>query len=182
MAKQFAGFEDDHLRLIAGQQMFFVATAAAEGRVNLSPKGLDTLRVAGANRLIWLNLTGSGSETAGHLRLNPRMTVMWCSFARRPVILRAYGTARVVHARDADWAGLLALFPPEPGARQILDMTVDLVQTSCGYAVPFFEPAGERDTLRRWAEDRGEAGLAAYRAEKNTITLDGYPTGLLDDD
>ncbi|MCB1409529.1 MAG: pyridoxamine 5'-phosphate oxidase family protein [Rhodobacter sp.] len=182
MARQFSGFEDDHRALIAAQPMFFVATAGPEGRVNLSPKGMDTLRVTGPNRLVWLNVTGSGSETAGHLRLNPRMTVMWCSFARRPVILRAYGTARTVHPRDAAWSDLLPLFPPVPGARQIFDMTVDLVQTSCGYAVPFLDPVGERDTLRRWAEGKGDDGLAAYWADRNTATIDGYPTGLLADD
>ncbi|WP_068304229.1 pyridoxamine 5'-phosphate oxidase family protein [Pararhodobacter sp. CCB-MM2] len=178
MAKQFPHFEDDHLRLIAAQHMFFVGTAAPTGRVNISPKGMDSLRVTGPNRVVWLNVTGSGNETAGHLQLDPRMTLMWCSFDRRPVILRAYGEARAVHQRDAEWTDLYALFDPIPGARQIYVMEVDLVQTSCGYAVPFFEFSGDRDTLRQWADQRDEAAMAAYWDEKNTRTLDGFPTGI----
>lgn len=180
MAKQFPAFEADHLRLIADQQMFFVATAAPTGRVNVSPKGMDSLRVTGPNRVIWLNVTGSGNETAGHLKLDPRMTLMWCSFAKRPVILRAYGAAGVVHPRDREWAALYALFDPIPGARQIYVLEVDLVQSLCGYAVPFFEPAGERDTLRHWAEQRDDQALTAYWDLKNRETIDGFPTGILD--
>jgi len=180
VAKQFPAFDDDHLRLIAEAPLFFVATAAPRGRANLSPKGMDSLRVTGPNRVVWLNLTGSGNETAGHLRLDPRMTLMWCSFTRRPVILRAYGTARTLHPRDAEWPGLLALFGPSPGARQIFEMSVDLVQTSCGFAVPTAEGFAPRTTLRDWATQRGEAGLAAYWADRNTRTLDGDPTGILE--
>ncbi|MFN3538411.1 MAG: hypothetical protein ACK4Y4_13285, partial [Brevundimonas sp.] len=105
---------------------------------------------------------------------------MWCSFAQRPVILRAYGEAEIVHPRAAEWPELYALFDPIPGARQIFVMAVDLVQTSCGFAVPFYEPAGERDTLRHWAEQRDDAALTAYWKLKNRETLDGFPTGILD--
>ena len=112
--------------------MFFVATAAPDGRVNLSPKGMDSLRVAGPNRILWRNLTGSGNETAGHLKALNRITLMWCSFALRPLILRAYGSARTISPVDADWAELNRRFPRGPGARQIFDVAVDLVQTSCG--------------------------------------------------
>lgn len=179
MAKQFASFEDDHLTTIAAQHMFFVGAAAPEGRVNISPKGMDSLRVTGPNEVVWLNVTGSGNETAGHLQRDPRMTLMWCSFEKRPMILRAYGSAQTLHPRDARWAGLYALFPPIPGARQIYVMAVDMVQTSCGYAVPFYDHVGPRDTLRRWAEQKGDEGVAAYWDEKNRETLDGYPTGIL---
>jgi hypothetical protein len=182
MAKQFATLEDDHIRLIGDQQIYFVATAACEGRVNLSPKGMDSLRVLGPNRIVWLNLTGSGNETAGHLRQNPRMTLMWCSFTKRPVILRAYGTARTIHPRDAEWAELYALFPDTPGARQIYDVTVDLVQTSCGFAVPFFEHTGPREVLRDWATRRGDDGVRSYWDERNRTTLDGAPTGIMGDE
>jgi hypothetical protein len=178
MAKQFLGFADDHVRFVAAQPVFFVATAAAEGRINLSPKGMDSLRVLGPDRLIWLSVTGSGNETAAHLAQSPRMTVMWCSFATRPLILRAYGVARAVHNGEADWDALYARFPATPGARQVFDMSVDLVQTSCGYAVPLMEMQAPRETLRGWAEQRGPAGVRAYWSDKNRVSLDGAPTGI----
>ena len=146
--------------------------------MNLSPKGRDSLRVLGPNRLAWRNLTGSGNETAAHLLRANRMTVMWCSFTTRPLILRAYGTATVTHHGEPGWDDLNGLFPPEPGARQVFDMTVDLVQTSCGYAVPFMDFRAERDTLEKWAEDRGPEGVAAYWQQKNRQSIDGFPTGL----
>jgi len=179
MAKQFDRIEDDHRRFIAAQHIFFVGTAAPEGRVNVSPKGMDSLRVLGPDRILWRNLTGSGNETAGHLSQSKRMTLMWCSFEKRPLILRAYGTARTLHPRDAEFAALNGHFPDVPGARQIYDMSVDLVQTSCGYAVPFFDYSGERDVLRRWAEDKGPEGIETYWQERNRETLDGLPTGIV---
>jgi hypothetical protein len=155
-----------------------VGSAAETGRVNVSPKGMDSLRVAGANRIIWRNLTGSGNETAGHLRRVNRMTLMWCGFETRPLILRAYGTARTIHPDDPDWAALDGAFAPHAGARQVYDMTVDLVQTSCGYAVPFMDYAGERGVLDRWTEDKGDAGIREYWASTNAETIDGMPTGI----
>lgn len=178
MAKQFPGFSDDHRAFIAQQAVYFVATSAPGARHNLSPKGMDSLRVTGPNRLIWLNVTGSGNETAAHLALDARMTVMWCSFGQRPLILRAYGEARVVHQGDADWAALAAELPVIPGARQIFELSVDLVQTSCGFAVPFLEEPHERPVLRDWAVGKGPEGLAAYWDEKNRESIDGLPTGI----
>ncbi|MEO8531525.1 MAG: pyridoxamine 5'-phosphate oxidase family protein [Deltaproteobacteria bacterium] len=177
MAKQFAHFEQSHLDLIAESHIFFVGTAAPTGQVNISPKGRDSLRVLGPNRLIWRNLTGSGNETAGHLTLINRMTLMWCSFTTRPVILRAYGTARIITPNDADWS-LNADFEPDPGARQIYDMQVDLVQTSCGYAVPFMEFVEERDTLATWSAQKSEDDIKAYWLQKNTKTIDGFQTAI----
>jgi hypothetical protein len=178
MAKQFPALAEDHIAFIADQPVFFVATATAGGRVNLSPKGMDSLRVAGPDRILWLNLTGSGNETAAHLRESPRITLMWCSFSARPLILRAYGTARAVHHGDAGWADLAAHLPVQPGARQILDCTIDLVQTSCGYAVPLMDLRAERPVLRDWAEGKGPEGLADYWATRNARSLDGLPTGI----
>ncbi|MCB0013125.1 MAG: pyridoxamine 5'-phosphate oxidase family protein, partial [Anaerolineales bacterium] len=137
---------------IAAQPIYFVATAAATGRINLSPKGMDSLRVLGPNRVIWLNVTGSGNETAAHLAQNNRITIMFCSFDKAPLILRLYGTAQTVHQRDDAWSELYAHFPDYLGARNIFDVTVESVQTSCGFAVPFMEFAGERPTAKRWAE------------------------------
>jgi hypothetical protein len=178
MSKKFNRLEADHLRLIGASHIFFVASAAAEGRVNVSPKGRDSLRVLGPNRILWRNLTGSGNETAGHLRRVNRITLMWCSFDARPLVLRAYGQARVATPVDPDWDGLNAAFPPDRGARQIFDVAVDLVQTSCGFAVPFMDFTGERDTLQRWAEARDGAQMRAYWREKNARTIDGYATGI----
>ncbi len=180
MAKQFPSFTEDHRSFIASQHIYFVATAADEGRVNLSPKGGDSLRITGDNALVWRNITGSGNETAAHLLDNPRMTVMWCGFETRPMILRAYGTARVLHDGDAEWAEYDALFPAHVGARNIFVMDVDLVQTSCGYQVPYFDFKEERPTLDTWSETKGRDGIKAYWAEKNTKTIDGKSTGIED--
>lgn len=178
MAKQFAGFTDDTRGFVAEQAVFFVATSAPEARINLSPKGMDSLRILGDNRLIWLNVTGSGNETAAHLAVDSRMTVMWCGFGARALILRAYGVARAVHRDAPEWAALAAELPDVPGARQIMDMTVEMVQTSCGFAVPFMEAPRERPVLRNWAEGQGEAGLRDYWNTRNRVTIDGLATGI----
>ncbi|MHC9234105.1 pyridoxamine 5'-phosphate oxidase family protein [Pseudooceanicola sp. 502str34] len=178
MAKQFTEIEDAHRAFIEDQHIFFTGTAGAEGYVNVSPKGMDSLRVLGPNRILWRNLTGSGNETAGHLAQVNRITLMWCSFTKRPLILRCYGTARVIHRNDPDWAALNANFPEERGARQIYDVAVEMVQTSCGYSIPFFDYVEERDTLHKWAETKGDDGLRDYWLEKNTRTLNGAETGI----
>lgn len=178
MGKQFPAISPPLQRFIEAQHIFFTATAEAEGRVNLSPKGMDTLRVLSPNRVAWLSLTGSGNETSAHLARNDRITVMFCAFEGHPRILRLYGTATTVHRHDAQWETMLAHFDERPGTRNIIDCQVDLVQTSCGMAVPYFDYAGERDDLIRWAENKGPVGLEAYWAEKNTTSLDGQPITL----
>ncbi len=178
MAKQFPALGEDHVKFIEDQHMFFVGSAADEGRVNVSPKGMDSLRVLGPNRVAWMNLTGSGNETAGHLARINRMTLMWCSFTKRPLILRCFGSARTLHRDDADWAELAAGFPEHRSARQIYDVTLDLVQTSCGYAVPFMDYAGERPTLQHWVDQRDDADFRAYWRDRNQETIDGLPTGV----
>ncbi|UWQ80493.1 pyridoxamine 5'-phosphate oxidase family protein [Leisingera sp. S132] len=178
MSKQFPQIEDAHRKFIEEQHMFFTGSAGPEGRVNISPKGMDSLRVLGPDRIVWMNLTGSGNETAGHLLEVNRMTLMWCSFTTRPMILRTYGTARVLHAGDNGWAELAALFPAHRSARQIFDVSVDLVQTSCGYAVPFMEYQSDRDTMQKWVDGKSDDQIRAYWAEKNQSTIDGKPTGV----
>ncbi|MBZ9712657.1 pyridoxamine 5'-phosphate oxidase family protein [Deinococcus multiflagellatus] len=168
-----------HLRaFIEAQPLFFVGTAAPDGRVNVSPKGLDSLRVLGPNRVVWLSVTGSGNETAAHLLQHPRMTLMFCAFEGPPLILRLYGRATMRQPGDEGWAGHLALFPALPGTRQLFVLDVDLVQTSCGMAVPLMTFEAPREDLNRWAERQGDEELHAYRARKNRLSLDGYPTGL----
>lgn len=178
MATQYDEISERQRAFIERQPMFFVATAARSGRVNVSPKGHDSLRVLDPHRVVWLNGTGSGNETAAHLRDVDRMTIMFCSFAREPMILRLYGSAREVQPDDDAWRELSALFPPMRGARQLFDVAVDLVQTSCGYGVPLMDEVAQRDLMDRWAEKKGASGLAAYHAEKNLVSLDGLPTGL----
>ncbi len=180
MAKQFDRIEDDHRSFIEAQHIFFVGSAADSGHVNISPKGMDSLRILGANRIVWRNLTGSGNETAGHLLQHNRMTLMWCGFETRPLILRAYGTAQTLHVHDTGFAELNALFPVNAGARQIYDMKVQIMQTSCGYAVPYFDYVGERDALQKWTADKGVQGVREYWRDRNQNTIDGLPTGILD--
>ena len=178
MATQFDAISERHRSFIERQPMFFVATAARDGHVNVSPKGLDSFRVLGPNRVVWLNGTGSGNETAAHLLDTNRMTLMFCAFAREPLILRLFGSARTVQPGDGAWDTLVGLFPPLPGARQVYDVHVDLVLTSCGYGVPLMEMTGQRELMPTWATKKGPDGLAAYQAEKNATSLDGLPTGL----
>lgn len=176
MSQRYDELSDTHIQFIAKQKMFFVGTATTDSRINISPKGMDSLRVLSNRRIAWLNVTGSGNETSAHVQQQPRMTVMFCAFDGPPLILRLYGTARVVHPRDPEWRELFSLFPPLPGARQIFDVTIDLVQTSCGMAVPYLSYTGDRELLNEWAAKKGEEGLKQYREEKNQVSLDGIPT------
>ena len=180
MAKQFTALEPEHKEFIESQQIYFVGSAGAEGFVNVSPKGMDSLRILGPQQLIWLNLTGSGNETAAHVLENGRMTVMFCSFDKQPLILRVYGKAEVIYPNHEKWDELNKHFPDYTGARQIFDLTIELVQTSCGFAVPFYEFKGERDTLKKWADNRGKEGVKNYWAENNTLSMDGKTTGIED--
>lgn len=178
MGQQFDAIDDRRRAFIEAQHVFFVGTAASTGRVNVSPKGLDTLRILGPNRVVWLNLTGSGNEAAAHVLEDPRMTVMFCSFEREPLVLRLYGTARMVQPTDADWDELYGMFEPRLGARQIYDVAVDLVQTSCGYGVPYLGFEQDRAMLDDWAAKKGPDGIDNYWHEKNAVSIDGLPTGI----
>ena len=142
---------------------------------------MDSLRVLSDSRVAYLDLTGSGNETAAHLKHDGRMTMMWCSFDADPLILRLYGHGHVVRRQDAAWAELHPHFAALPGERQIIVLDIDAVQTSCGYAVPTYTYIGERDTLARWAEKKGAVGLLDYWREKNQVSIDGLPTDLLED-
>lgn len=179
MGKQYTEIPEPLQQFIQQQKVFFVGTATADSRINISPKGMDSLRVLHANRVVWLNVTGSGNETAAHVQETPRMTLMFTAFEGNPVILRLYGQAKAVHKNDPAWETLFALFDPLPGARQIFDLTVELVQTSCGMGVPFFDYVGERHQLDQWAINKGEEGIKAYWEKKNQTSLDGKPTHIL---
>lgn len=168
---------------VTAQPMFFVATAAAEGRVNVSPKGMDTLRVLDPQRIVWLNLTGSGNETAAHVEANGRMTLMFMSIADKPLILRVYGSARAVHPRDEAWPQLIKLFPELGGSRQIFDLRVDETSSSCGSGVPIMTVESIRgDTeLEPFYAAMTDGELHDYWSRKNTESIDGYPTRIFSD-
>ena len=181
MSKFYSELTDDLCDFISRQHLFFTATAAGEGRINLSPKGMDSFRRLDNRTVAYLDVTGSGNETAAHLRRDGRLTVMFCSFDTQPLILRLYGQGRVIRPCDTDWNTLARHFPPLSGTRQIMVMNLESAQTSCGYGVPLYHYEGERGTLLRWAEKKGTQGLADYWRDKNQISIDGLPTHLLED-
>lgn len=178
MADFFDKLEDKHIEFIREQPMFFVATAAEGARINLSPKGMDTFRVIDPSMCAYLDLTGSGNETAAHIKHDGRITFMFNSFGQLPLILRLYGQGRVAEQGSADWQHYARLFPEMHGARQLIFMDIDSVQTSCGYAVPKMEVIEERQMLTTWAERKSDAELDAYRQKNNMTSIDGLQTGL----
>lgn len=178
MGRQLDKLNPALIDFIKNQKLFFVATAMEEGSVNLSPKGLDSLRVLDENRVIWLNLTGSGNETSTHLMGKNRITIMFCAFDGDPIILRLYGSAQAYRSNTAFWKEHIDLFPKMAGSRQLVDVKIDLVQISCGMGVPIMEYKHQRQSLVDWAENQGEEGLKKYWSKKNTISLDGYPTDI----
>jgi hypothetical protein len=179
MAQFFPALTPEQHQFIVRQQMFFTASAAATGRVNLSPKGMDTFRVLSDSEVAYLDLTGSGNETAAHLRDNGRITLMFCAFQDKPLILRLYGTGEAIRPRDPAWAELIGHFHQLPGQRQIIRVKIESVQTSCGFAVPLYVFEGHRDLLTKWAEKKGDEGIRDYWQKKNAKSIDGLPTGLL---
>jgi len=179
MGKQLDAISPKLKEFIESQKLFFVGTAATEGRVNVSPKGTDSFRVIDQNKIVWLNLTGSGNETAAHLIQNNRMTIMFCAFEGNPLILRLYGAAKIYHTRDANFEKYSVLFPENIGARQIIELNVDLVQTSCGFGVPLMDFKEERSTLKTWAENKGKDKIEDYWETKNTVSIDGFKTNII---
>lgn len=181
MGKQLEHITPQLQQFIAQQKIYFVGTAAATGNVNVSPKGTDSFRVIDRNTIVWLNLTGSGNETAAHLLKNNRMTIMFCAFEGKPMILRLYGTAEIYHKRDQQFNDYNKLFPDNLGSRQIIKMHVDMVQTSCGFAVPFMDYKEERTTLNDWATKQGTEKIETYWKNKNTKSIDGFDTNIIAD-
>jgi Pyridoxamine 5'-phosphate oxidase len=172
---------DDKIRKFIGEQkMFFTASAANEGRINLSPKGIDTFRVLDENTVCYLDLTGSGNETAAHIAENGRLTIMFCSFAGAPLILRLYGRGETVHQSSEKWNDLSKLFDDYAGTRQIIVLRVESLQTSCGFGIPLYEFKEDRTKLIEWAENKGEDGINQYWREKNQTSIDGLPTGVFE--
>ncbi len=180
MAKFYDTISPELQTFIEHQKIFFTGTAATDGRVNVSPKGMDSLRILGPKRVVWLNLTGSGNETAAHLKDVNRLTIMFCAFEGKPLILRLYGAAKTIHTTDKDWDELYAHFPESRGARQIFDVTIDSVQTSCGFAVPLMDYREDRDILQTWVDNKSDKDIQDYWEAKNVTSIDGRPTGIFD--
>jgi len=180
VGQQYSEISDKNIQFISEQKIYFVGTATEDSRVNISPKGMDSFKVLGPNRVIWLNVTGSGNETSAHIQKNNRMTIMFLAFDGNPNILRLYGQARVIHKNDVEWDGLSSHFTLLPGARQIFDLSVDLVQNSCGMSVPFYSYAGDRNQLKDWAIKQGDGGLKKYWDKNNQVSIDGLETKILE--
>ena len=177
MGKVFDEIDDALTDWIASQPVWFVATAplAADGHVNVSPRGHDSFSVLGPRRVAWVDYTGSGVETIAHLRENGRICLMFCSYDDRPRIVRMHGRGSVHLPGEATYDEVVALNPAHPSTRAVIVVEVDRMSESCGFGVPVMEFVGDRDLLRRAAERRGAEGLAAYRAEQNASSLDGLP-------
>ena len=178
MGKFYTEITPELKQFIAEQQMFFTATAAATGRINLSPKGIDTFRYLDEHTVAYLDLTGSGNETAALLAADGRLTIMFCAFAGNPWILRLYGKGEVVQLDSERGKELHPLFGSIPGERHIIVHHVESAQTSCGMAVPLYEYKEQRDLLINWATKQGGEGMKDYRSRKNVTSIDGLPTGL----
>ncbi|MCL1127911.1 pyridoxamine 5'-phosphate oxidase family protein [Shewanella surugensis] len=179
MGKQFNALQPQHMDFIKQQKIFFVGTAASSGRVNISPKGGDSFRIINENQVIWQNLTGSGNETAAHIYHLSRMTLMFCAFEGNPLILRLYGEATAIHKADKQWQEYIDLFPLSVGTRQFYHLTIDMVQTSCGMSVPFFDYLDDRDQLTNWAEARGPEGIHDYWKNRNQHSIDNMETHIV---
>ena len=177
MGKEYTEIDDRIQRWIARQKVFFVATApaSADGLINCSPKGLDSLRVIGPNELAYVDTGGSGIETVAHLRENGRITLMMCAFEGPPKIFRFYGTGTAVEPQDADFDALLEQFPPMPAARNIIRIRVEKIIDSCGYGVPLYDFRAHRDSLDNYFSKQSDEAVWAYRRENNTESLDGLP-------
>jgi len=177
VGKVFDGIDDSLAAWINAQPMWFVATAplAAEGRVNVSPRGHDSFSVLGPHRVGWVDYTGSGVETIAHLRENGRVCVMFAAFDRRPRIVRLHGHGSVAVPGDVAFEEVAGRHPPHPSTRAAIVVDVERVSDSCGYGVPVMELVGERDLLRLSAEKKGREGMDAYRLLKNTTSIDGLP-------
>ena len=177
MSDRFSSLRPDLAQWWCEQPLFFVATApnGGDGHVNLSPKGYDTFRVLAPDRVAYLDLTGSGVETIAHLRENGRITLMACAFSGNPRISRIYGRGTVHSFGSSGFDELAPLFPELPGRRAVIDVAIDGVSTSCGYAVPLMDLVGDRDRLNEWAEQKGDAAIVEDWGKKNAASIDGLP-------
>lgn len=177
MGKIFDSIDDNLKAWINEQPMWFVATAPldADGHVNVSPRGHDSLSVLGPHRVAWVDYTGSGVETIAHLRENGRVCLMFNSFGPRPRIVRLHGRGSVHLPGTPEFDEVVARHPAHPSTRAVIVVDVTRISDSCGWGVPVMEVTGERDLLRLQAEKKGPDGMSAYRVERNAHSIDGLP-------
>ena len=177
MGKVFPDIDERNAAFIRAQRVFFVASAplAADGTVNLSPKGLESFAILDPKTVAYLDLTGSGIETVAHMRENGRITFLFCAFEGPPRLLRLHGRGEAIEPGDPEWDELIARFPAQPSARAIIRARLDRIADSCGYGVPLYHFEGERSQLLDWSDRKGEDGIAKYQAENNAESLDGLP-------
>ena len=173
--KRYPAIDERLKAFVEAQPVYFVGTASEGARISVSPKGIDSFRVLGSNRVAYADMTGATNEAAAHLQRDGRITILFCSFTRNANIVRIYGQGRIVLPSDPDWEAVAAIMPQPPGLRHFIDVTVDEVIDNCGYGVPEMTLVRERPTLTAWSEQKGEDGLRAYRQEKNNISIDGLP-------
>jgi hypothetical protein len=181
MAQDFDRLEPKHIAFIKRQHLFFTASAAASGHINISPRSTALFRVLDPETVCYLDLTGSGNETAAHLLADGRMTILFTALSGPPLILRLYGRGVVLGRGEPGYEALRAdaFAGPEPqGARQIVQLQLSHVKSSCGYGVPLMQYEGERDTLERWTDSKGEDGIRTYWEKKNLESMDGFDTGM----
>ena len=180
MGKLHHSIKPPHEEFIEKQHVFFVSTAplSGDGRVNLSPKGLDCFKVLSEKQVGYMDLISSGNETSAHTLENGRITIMFCSFDGAPNILRLYGKGFTVLPGTAEWEQYSPHFKLYPSTRQLIIADIDLVQTSCGFGVPLYEYTGERDIHFEWAEKKGAGGLLEYIQQNNLKSLDNLPTSI----
>ncbi len=180
MANFFEELNEDMIDFISKQQMFFVATAPKEGRINLSPKGLSGLKIGSNNKLLWLNYFGSGNETAAHLLEDGRMTLMMCAYEGDPKILRIYAQVNVIQEKDEQWAEYIGEFDDTKGARQVFELNIESVNDSCGWGVPLYEYQGQRTKLTNYYGSSTKEEHMEYMQKNNQVSFDGKKTGLFD--
>jgi len=181
MADFYDELTDDVSDFIRAQHMFFTGTAAEGTRINVSPKGMDTFRIFDSKTVGYLDVTGSGNETAAHIKNDGRLTIMLCGYEKKAWIVRIYGKGEVVRPQSRNWDAYAKQFEILPGTRQIILLHIDSVQTSCGWGVPKYEFQGHRDTLVKFGENKGEDGIRNYWYTRNTRSIDGLPTPMADE-
>ena len=178
MSKFYERLDDKLKKFVLEQRIFFTATGTGDGRLNLSPKGMDTFRILSDTQVGFLSVTGSGNETAAHLKENGRITIMMCSFTKSPLIFRIYGSGICVYPDDPNWNQYSKEFEILSGTRQIFIIDIESIQTSCGYSIPYYDYVGERDALLKWSDQKGAEGIKDYWRQKNLSSIDGLDTGL----